>query len=220
MRLFLSIALLGLFTSLSAQEVLVRSNGDSIVLFEDGTWKTQVEEVKIAANISLIGDIEATRTEDAMTGVVSIVTTRWGSFAKNNINGFLSGDLLYMNDLLILRVSITSDLGCLSEYSSKILVKLSDNSIIEFSQLSDTDCGDSASANFIPLTRDEMKTDNIELITELTKERMDDLLKYEWKMIRVHGSKYYSDYFPNEGKRMVAPQEFFMQHLSALMRKM
>ena len=202
-----------------AQETLIRSNGDSIIVFDDGTWKPLVEQLAIEKNIQLIGNIDAERIEDAITGDVRIQTPNWWQFGKSEIGGNLSGNLIFLQNMLVWDVTINSDLGCLSEYSSKILVKLADDSIVEFSQLSDTDCSDSASARFIALTRDELKGDNIDIIESLSSERMEQLLSLEWKMIRVHGSEYYSDYFPNSTRNSDASQ-FFMQHISAIKKKM
>lgn len=201
-----------------AQETLVRSNGDSIVVFDDGTWKPYLVQVELEKNTSLVGDVVAERLEDAMTGDVRISTPTWWVFGKSEIGGNLTGNMMYFSDLLVWKVVINTDLGCLSEYSSKILVKLEDDSIIEFSQISDTDCSDSPNARFIPVTRDELKGDDLALVKNLNAERMEALLSQKWKMIRVHGTEYYSDYFPHS-KRNAEPDQFFMQHISAIKRK-
>ena len=178
-----------------------------------------IEEEALESNSALIGNVEAERVEDAMTGDVRITTPVWRQFGKSEIGGILSGNLMYAMDMLLWEISINTDLGCLSEYSSKILVKPMDDSIVEFSQISDTDCSDYATARFVALTRDETKGNDLELVKSLNADRMDQLLGHEWKMIRIHGSEYYSDYFPSD-KRHEAPSQFFMQHISALKKKM
>jgi hypothetical protein len=218
MKALLTIVSFFLMFCCLGQETLVRSNGDSIIVFDDGTWKLFTAQVELEKNTSLVDGVDAERVEDAMTGDIRISTPTWWQFGKSEIGGTLSGSLMYAMDMLLLNVSIDRDLGCLSKYSSKILVKLADDSIVEFSQLSDSDCSDAASARFVALTRDEMKGNDVGLVKSLNSERMETLLSHEWKMIRVHGSEYYSDYFPH-AKRNADPSQFFMQHISAIKRK-
>lgn len=113
-------------------------------------------------------------------------------------------------------LSYSGDIGCLSEYSSSIKIKLTNGDIIECSQISDTDCGDFPSANFIPLTKEQQKDPNYK---EILAENLELLESFDWETIRLQGSKFYTDILPKPSKKILKPEQFFRQHLSAINSK-
>ncbi len=77
----------------------------------------------------------------------------------------------------------SDNLGCFSEYKTKMLVKLTNGELVEFSQISDMDCGDIPNGSFFPVSRDEMKDESsYQLILD---ENLEMLKNYNWVTIRL-----------------------------------
>jgi len=199
-----------IFTLASIAQIrAVTEKGDTILVFENGTWK-KLNETKTIKEIETT--VKATVEVDAFDNTKKIRTESWFRFGENKLGNTISGYLFRVDDLTVFNISYTGDLGCLSEYSSTMKVKLDNGKVIEFSQISDTDCGDNPSARFIPLTREQMKNEDYKSIL---KENLEMLKNYNWVTIRINGSEYYTDIIPKITKKVTKPEQFFIQHLIA-----
>jgi hypothetical protein len=193
----------------SAQIRAVTENGDTINVYENGTWEKIEKETKIS---TIETTVEATTEVDEFEKTKKIRTDTWRSFGTNKMNNKISGNLFRVDKLTVFTISYGGDLGCLSEYSSTMKVKLTNGDVIEFSQISDTDCGDYPSARFVPLTREELKNPDYQ---QLLDENIELLKQFDWVTIRLQGSEYYTDLTPNSTSKVPKPEQFFRQHILA-----
>lgn len=137
-------------------------------------------------------------------------------FGKNEHGSIINGSLIRVDDLTLFTISFSSDLGCLSEYSSTMKIKLTNGEIVEFSQISDTDCGDYPTARFIPLKKEQLKDPNFKA---LMGDNLDLLKQFDWETIRIQGTEYYTDIVPNVFRKIEKPEQFFRQHLISADKK-
>lgn len=103
--------------------------------------------------------------------------------------------------------------GCISKYETKAMVKLDNDEVVELTYIGDTDCGNSFTGIFLPLTRDEMKVKGYK---ELAKERNELLGSHKWTLIRLYGSDGYTDIYPAKNKKKKVHDDFFKEHISAI----
>ena len=87
---------------------------------------------------------------------------------------------------------------------------------IEFKQISGSDCGDFPRAIYWQLSEAQMNDPNY---LDILNENIKLIETYDWEMIRITGSKYYSDIYPNQTKKINKPEQFFRQYLSAIKNK-
>ena len=193
----------------SAQIEAITEKGDTIQIYENGTWEklNQVEQVE-----QIETSVTATTTVDEFDKSKKITTESWTKFGKDNSGRIISGKLIRVDELTVFSISYSGDLGCFSEYSSTMKVKLANGEVIEFSQISDTDCGDYPTARFIPLTREQLKDPEYK---DVMTDNMELLKNYDWETIRLNGSEYYTDISPNQSKKITNPEQFFRQHIIA-----
>ena len=199
-----------IFQILTAQTKAVTENGDTILVYDNGTWE-KINEVKKVDEITTT--VTAKVEVDEFENTKKTFTESWMRFGENNINRSISGSLIRVDNLTFFSFTYYGDLGCLSEYTSTLKVKLSNGSIIEFSQLTSTDCSSTApTARFIPLTREELKDPNYQSILD---ENIELLRNYDWVSMRLQGSEYYTDITPKESRNIPNPEQFFRQHILA-----
>jgi len=191
----------------SAQIKAVTEKGDTISVYENGTWEKFISNKAVTY---IESNVKATVEVDEFEKTKKITTETWKSFGKNTLNKTIYGSLFRLDDLTVFTILYTGDLGCLSQHSSTMKVKLTNGQIIEFSQISDTKCGDFTSAKFIPLTREQLKIADYKT---LLNENLEILKQFDWETIRIHGSEYYTDITPNPSKKMLHPEQFFRQHI-------
>lgn len=171
-------------------------------------------------HLGITAQVTATVEVDNFDGSKKITTERWTGFGENNLRNTISASMLSLNDGIIgLHLSYRGDLGCFSERRSKLLVKLTNDEIIEFTQITRTDCSNTPSAIFWPLTSDELKL-TVEEIEDIVKDNLELLKNHDWETIRLHGSRYYTDINPKSSRRISNPEQFFRQHISAIQEKM
>ncbi len=206
-KLFTIITILSISIQASAQIKAVTEKGDTINVYDNGTWE-KLNKVKKIADIE--STVEATVEVDEFDKSKKIRTESWSKFGKNKLGRTISGSLIRVDDLTVFSISYSGDLGCMSEYSTTMKVKLTNGEIVEFSQISDTDCGDYPTARFIPLKKEQLKDPNLK---NLMADNLDLLKQYDWETIRINGSEYYTDIIPNPSRRMEKPEQFFRQHL-------
>jgi len=207
------LTILLVLVKMSAQERAVTMKGDTINVYENGTWE-KINKVKKITEIE--SNVKATVEIDEFSKAKKIRTENWTKFGKNPFGGTINGSLAKVDDFTVFIISYSGNLGCLSEYDSTMKVKLTNGEIIEFSQISDTDCGDNPSARFIPLTREQLKDPDLK---DLLKDNLEILRQFDWETIRVQGTEYYTDISPNVSRKMENPEQFFRQHLIAVDKK-
>jgi len=212
-KIFTVVMILSISIQASAQIKAVTEKGDTINVYENGTWES-LNKIKEIADIE--STVKATVKVDEFENSKRITTENWSRFGKNTIGNTISGSLIRVDELTVFEISFTGDLGCLSEYSTKMKVKLTNGEIIEFAQLSDTDCGDYPTARFIPLTRDQMNDPDL---YDIMADNLNKLKQYDWDTIRLDGTEYYTDITPNSSQKVEKPEQFFRQHIIAADRK-
>lgn len=212
-KIFTVVMILSISIQASAQIKAVTEKGDTINVYENGTWES-LNKIKEIADIE--STVKATVKVDEFENSKRITTENWSRFGKNTIGNTISGSLIRVDELTVFEISFTGDLGCLSEYSTTMKVKLTNGEIIEFAQLSDTDCGDYPTARFIPLTRDQMNDPDL---YDIMADNLNKLKQYDWDTIRLDGTEYYTDITPNSSQKVEKPEQFFRQHIIAADRK-
>lgn len=212
-KTFTIIAMILLSTGISAQEKAVTMKGDTIIVYENGTWE-KINKVKKVVDIETT--VEATVEIDEFEKTKKIRTESWSKFGKNKLGRIISGNLIRVDDLTVFSISYSGDLGCMSEYNTTMKVKLTNGEIIEFAQISDTDCGDYPTARFIPIKKEQLKDPNFKSIL---KDNLELLKQYDWETIRINGSEYYTDIIPNPSRKMEKPEQFFRQHIISADKK-
>lgn len=189
----------------------VTEKGDTIFVFENGTWKNElVKKFSTIESISAKANVKV----DDFSGDKSISTEIWSSFGVNSTKARLSGNASYYKDgIYSISLTISSNLGCMSQQRSTLKVKLSNGEVVEFIQVSKTDCGSTVVASFIPIMESEIKNENLKLLIE---ENVELLKEYDWVSMRIQGTEYYTDITPRKTKKIEKPEQFFRQHLTAI----
>lgn len=201
-----------IFTTICIGQIkAVTEKGDTIFVFANGTWKNElVKKVSTLENISVKANVKV----DDFSGDKSISTEMWNFFGVNSSKAKLSGRASYYKDgIYSITLNISSDLGCMSQQRSTLKVKLSNGEVIDFIQVSKTDCASYVVASFIPISEAEIKNANLK---SLIKENVELLKEYDWVSMRIQGTEYYTDITPRKSKKIEKPEQFFRQHLSAI----
>tara|TARA_B100001146_G_scaffold223236_1_gene237422 strand:- start:89 stop:742 length:654 start_codon:yes stop_codon:yes gene_type:complete len=198
-----------------AQINAVTEQGDTIVVYDNGTWKNK----KTIINTQLLeSNVEATVEIDDFSNKKSIRTENWVSFALSSTKSRLSGYASYYNDgIFSVTLTLGSDLGCMSQQRSTLKVKLSNEEIIEFIQVSKTDCGNTVVASFAPITQPDLKNENYK---DLIRQNVETLIENDWVTMRMQGTEYYTDITPRETRKVPKPEQFFRQHFLAIKNKL
>ncbi len=165
-------------------------------------------------------DVEATVNIDDFTGNITIRTENWRNIAEDRNRNRLTARLVSVHEDIVIGIHLTysGNLGCLSENRSTLMVKLTNDEVIEFIQVSQTDCGSRGqSAIFWPITSDELSgISDIEDLYEIAEDRIHMLYSYDWVSMRLTGSRYRTDLHVNESRRVPHPEQFFRQHIQAI----
>lgn len=213
----------------NAQDTLVLNDGKKmpvkvIELAEDGyhieingrqstIMKGLVKEW-VKADLGSFTTVNATLKVDKFDNSKSASSDVWVSFGKDASGRIINGNMTRLdNGLIIVNIFYTGDLGCMSQYSSKMKVKLVNGDIIEFLQASSTDCG-SSGTSFIPLNTDEVALPNYG--GDLSEQKMATMLTSPWEIIRIEGTEHTADLTPNRTREVQYPEQFFSQHLLAV----
>lgn len=198
----------------TAQIKALTENGDSILVFDNGTWK----EIKPnEATTEIKNTVHAEIEIDEFSGDKKIKTESWFKFGKSSMY-YISG-YIYKAPTPIFYIRYSGDLGCLSKYRSTMMVKLTSGDVIQFTQITDTECGDNELAGFIPVNKDNLTKLTKAEINSTIKQNVSILKSYDWETIRIQGSKYYSDLKPNTTRKIENPEQFFRQHITAIESK-
>ena len=161
---------------------------------------------------SQINTIEATIEEDEFTGEKWVSTPYWERFAMSTNGTHLSAYFqANFNAEPVMRVRWNKSIGCFTKYDSKLEVKLSNGTIVEFVYYDDTFCIDYESKVFAPLPS--------KIYSSLA-----NLQTYDWEMIRITSRSNQTDFKPNPlGPYPLSdyefPEQFFRLHISAMKAK-
>lgn len=198
-----------------SQVKAITEKGDTIYIYDNGTWKNKV----IIKQIDLIDlDVKTNVKVDEFTKDKTVNTESWINIGKSSTGSKLSGSMsFYKNKIYGVNIKLASDLGCMSEQSSTMKVKLSNDEIIEFIQVSNTDCGSYINATFIPIAKVDLKNEEY---LELMKENVEILKQFDWVSIRIQGTEYYTDIMPRKSKKIEKPEQFFRQHFTAIQKEL
>jgi len=132
---------------------------------------------------------------DEFNGSVNKVTrSSYSVFKSENSIGNISLSMGRVDSTYFLILRVSTDLGCLSQYDGKCMIKFSDGTILNFAQGSETDCSESPAAQYYLVAREEMNLENVFQIMKINREKIESS---SIDKIRVYGSKYYADYIPN-----------------------
>lgn len=195
--------------NVNAQIKAITEKNDTILVFENGTWE-KIKKYK--ENVNLKSDIVVKLEIDEFDKSKKVTTEVWSKFGKSKQGATLSGSLIKFNDIIGFSITFSGDLGCLSEKNSSMLVKLNNGTVIEFVQISNTDCSDYPTVKFIPLKREELKDPNYKNIIQ---QNIELLKQYDWETIRISGTKYYIDILPSSSRKIEKPEQFFRLHITA-----
>ncbi|MDG4951304.1 hypothetical protein NLM59_10230 [Weeksellaceae bacterium KMM 9724] len=210
MKNYTLIILLIIFSSNAYSQIkAISENGDEVILFENGTW----EKTNTTKSIKTINTtVEAKAEIDKFTKSKKIITEQWIYFGKDNSNYRLSGNLYRIDNLTFFNFSYTGDIGCFSEFSSKLEVLLSNGEVIAFSQVGNTECGKNSRVSFLPISKEQQNDKNFQYIHD---ENLKLLKQHNWETIRLTGSEFYTDIIPNKRRNLEKPEQFFREHITA-----
>jgi hypothetical protein len=177
--------------------------------------KIQTTLLLLIITASCFSQIEFSVNEiDEFEGTLKRITKSSNRvFKAEKTSGTLNISAARVDKFYFIQISVNEDLGCLSEYDGKAMIKLTNGTIIECTQLSETDCDDYATASYVAIPRDETENPNSE---DLNKGNLKILSTVPIEKIRVHGPDYYNDYVPNVNFTAFPPSEVLMRHLKAL----
>jgi len=193
----------------------ITEKGDTISVYDNGTWKNKptIKKTKLIETT-----VNATVTFDDFSKKKSVKMDNWTSFGVAKSKAKLSGYASYYNDgIYAITLTLSSDLGCMSQQRSTLKVKLSNDEVIEFIQVSKTDCGSYIYATFAPITEADLKNGDY---MGLIKENVDILKEYDWVSMRIEGTEYYTDIIPRIAKNYPNPEQFFRQHFISIDNKL
>lgn len=103
----------------------------------------------------ILNTVKATIEVDQFDKTKIITTDNWLNLGIDKLDHHISGNLISVDDLTVFAITYDGNLGCMAEHSTTLKVKLTNGKIIEFSQISNTDCGRNASAKFMPLKKNK-----------------------------------------------------------------
>ena len=193
----------------------ITEKGDTIYVYENGTWKDKLKVKK--TNLKGL-NVKTTIKVDEFTNKKTVSTESWTSFGISSSKAKLSGSAsFYNNGIYGVTLTLSADLGCMSQQRSTMKVKLSNDEIIEFIQASKTDCGSYIYANFIPVTKADLENKDY---LKLMRDNVEILKEFDWVSIRIQGTEYYTDILPRKSKKIEKPEQFFRQHFSAIDNKL
>ena len=216
-KLVLTLMLISCYSLIGQISATIDEDGRSVILNSDGTWEyKQINSLPEISDSPVDIYVRADLVIDPLDGSKKAESEIWTGFGKGG-TGQLSAQAWATESVIGIRITYTDGIGCLSKYSSSMKVKLSNDEVIDMSMLSDTDCGDYPTGIFIPISKDELSSPNWEeIITNNTKSLRDN----KWVLIRLTGSEYYSDITPFKTKKIVNPEQFFTQHITAVEKAM
>jgi hypothetical protein len=226
MRSLINLIFLFVAISASAQSKAFLENGDSILIFDNHTWKEfRTAEV---APIELKITVKATVKVDDFSSAKSAYTKSWRRWSTSGQAGLLSSAfsgsarLLELENLslILFDIGYSGDLGCLSS-RSEMIVKLENGELIKLFNVGSTDCGSEyQSGTFSPILLDNISEMDLSEAQAIIDEIILKLRDNNFEKIKLTGSKYYTEQLPKAKFSSGNANEFFRQHIWALQNAM
>jgi len=144
---------------------------------------------------------------------------KFTNMSKNVFKGEKTLGTLYMgvarvDSVYFLTFLVAEDLGCLSQYDGKCMIKLTDGTIIECLQVSDTDCSSTiTSAQYLAAKRDEAEMPDV---MDIIKDNNSKLSTIPIEKIRIYGSESYNDYIPHPKFKDFPADQVLILHFQAV----
>jgi len=192
----------------------ITDDGDTIIVYQNGTWKSVKKKPTPA--FPAIGTVVTSTAIDQTTNSKTVSTEEWRYLAVDSKKMSISASMYKTNDVYIISLVYSGDLGCLTKDESSLKIKLSNGYIIECVQISKNNCGRIQRGDYVLVSAEQSKLPDYMTIMQNNKQL---LATHDWEMMRLQGSKHYTDLYPNSYKSLRFPQQFFRQHLSALERQ-
>jgi len=167
-----------------------------------------------------VAQVKTTTETDDFSGKQSITTDMWTGFGVTGVGKQVSASMSHtVGGFTSIMVLVTADLGCFSELRSKIEVKLSNGEILEFVQMSKTTCKSTNALLFLLASKEDVDSGSMQVVEQAIESNIEKLLNNDWEVIRLTGTRRYTDIKPKQSRRVDAPQEFFKQHLQAILNE-
>ena len=160
---------------------------------------------------------KVTTETDDFTGKQRITPDMWTGVGLTGVGKQVSAGMGHVVEgFTSVMILVTADLGCFSELRSKIEVKLSSGEVLEFVQMSKTTCKSTNALFFLLASKEDLDSGSIQVVEQAIESNIEKLLANDWEMIRLTGTRRYTDIKPKQSRKIDAPQEFFKQHLQAI----
>jgi len=208
MKKIITIILIAFSGFAYSQDIEVKTgSGKIVILHDNGTWEYKIIEKINTENLDINCDYykneidDFTGDEKLWTKSITIGKTK----LKHKVKFQLRATKSKSNNVIAISFTGFGDIGCVSSTSTAKL-KFSDGEFVELKHFGDTDCGDilafltilhSSDARFSELTIDEEDWEKF------------NTMKIE--MIRIQGSKYYTDVIIDDDK-----QDYILKYLNCV----
>ena len=103
--------------------------------------------------------------------------------------------------------------GCFSQYEGLIKIKLEDGTVLDFKQISDTECGDYGIVLYFPASANDLSDPNLK---DVMNDNINKLSQYNWELIRIYKTEYYIELKPEPWRKNNSPQTFFKDAISSI----
>lgn len=173
--------------------------------------------------------LKVTKVVDDFTNQESLITEKWRRWATNNgrsgigmFQSYLNGNAKAIDlmgvQLIVFRIYFSGDLGCLSDRSSEMMIKLDDGQVITLYHLGETDCdSDGQSGYYSPIRLKSIEqAESLEDIQYDIDEIINALSKSKVVKIRLTGSQGYTEQVPPPKYMKGRANSFFIEHIAAI----
>ena len=165
-----------------SQTRAVTEEGDTILIYKDGTWKPVEKKANLA--FASIGTVTTSIEIDETTKSKTITTEQWRYLAVDSKSKSVTGSMYKKNGIYMISLIYSGNLGCLSKDESSLKIKLSNGFIIECVQISKSDCGSIQRGDFVLLSLDQSKLPDYMTIMQ---NNLQLLATHDWEMMRLQG---------------------------------
>jgi hypothetical protein len=96
-------------------------------------------------------------------------------------------------EIYFLNFMVFADLGCMSKYDGKATILFEDGETLELTQISDTDCSDTANATYLIVPRNVYEEGNMESFNIVQNQSLKMLENKNVSKIRITGTKFFKN---------------------------
>mgnify|MGYP006125900385 CR=1 FL=1 len=173
--------------------------------------------------------VEVTKVVDDFTNHNTLITEKWRRWTTNNgrsgigmFQSYLNGNAKALDlmgvQLIAFRIHYSGDLGCLSNSSSKMLVRLENGNVITLYHMGETDCDlDGQTGYYSPIKMENIENaKNLDDLQYDINEVLNALVESNVEKIRLVGSRSYTEQIPSSKHRMGNASAFFKEHIIAI----